>query len=501
MEIADRLAQQVAEYRQVRDHLERGVLPLATSLDGRSFEFQASLHGLDLTRGAYVSLETEEGSRLGQITDLTHTTERADVEAATGGGSSGVLLRMAGGTGLVLDVDAPPFHDARIRPAEPREVAAWFERAAPRDRAGLIAGEFLLAGGVPAVLDSGGFSRHTFMCGQSGSGKTYSLGLLLERVLAQTTLRMVILDPNSDFVGLGRLRDDAEADSSAAYERVQEEVLVWSHGVSGDRELRLRFAELDFAIQGALLDLDPIRDREEYAVLSDLLRAADEGAPLITGLEQLTESGSEGARRLGMRASNLGVLQWGIWDPQQRSLIQELREPSTRCTVVDLGSLETVEEQRVVAAAVLSTLWDTRLSREPCLIVIDEAHNICPAEPADPLSRISTGRAVQIAAEGRKYGLYLLTSTQRPDKVHENVVSQCDNLLLMRMNSEGDVDTLRTIFSFIPPGLMAGATSFRLGQALVGGRIFPQSGYLQMGRRVSQEGGLDVPTSWATPRG
>ena len=191
----------------------------------------------------------------------------------------------------------------------------------------------------------------------------------------------------------------------------------------------------------------------------------------------------------------------GHWDPQQRSLIQELREPSTRCTVVDLGSLETVGEQRVVAAAVLSTLWDTRLSREPCLIVIDEAHNICPAEPADPLSRISTGRAVQIAAEGRKYGLYLLTSTQRPDKVHENVVSQCDNLLLMRMNSEGDVATLRTIFSFIPPGLMAGATSFRLGQALVGGRIFPQSGYLQMGRRVSQEGGLDVPTSWATPRG
>ena len=135
--------------------------------------------------------------------------------------------------------------------------------------------------------------------------------------------------------------------------------------------------------------------------------------------------------------------------------------------------------------------------REPCLLVIDEAHNICPAEPRDAVSALSTEQVVQIAAEGRKYGLYLLVSTQRPYKVQENVVSQCDNLLLMRMNSEADLADLSKLFSFVPPGLMAGATSFGMGQALVGGRIFPQSGYVQMGRRVTREGGVDLPTSWA----
>jgi hypothetical protein len=57
-----------------------------------------------------------------------------------------------------------------------------------------------------------------------------------------------------------------------------------------------------------------------------------------------------------------------------------------------------------------------------------EAHNICSVDPRDEVGRLSTDTVVQIAAEGRKYGLYLLTSTQRPHKVHENVVSQCDNL-------------------------------------------------------------------------
>jgi DNA helicase HerA-like ATPase len=107
---------------------------------------------------------------------------------------------------------------------------------------------------------------------------------------------------------------------------------------------------------------------------------------------------------------------------------------------------------------------------------------------------------VQIAAEGRKYGLYPLTSTQRPNKVHENVVSQCDNLLLMRMNSEADLTDLGRLFSFVSPGLVAGATSFRTGQALVAGRVLPHAAYVQMGVRVSEEGGADVPAAWATPR-
>ena len=41
--------------------------------------------------------------------------------------------------------------------------------------------------------------------------------------------------------------------------------------------------------------------------------------------------------------------------------------------------------------------------------------------------------AVRIAAAGRKFGLYLLVSTQRPQKIAENVLSQADNLVLMRL--------------------------------------------------------------------
>ncbi|QNN55078.1 ATP-binding protein [Nocardioides mesophilus] len=422
-----------------------------------------------------------------------------DADESVAGPGGQVRVRLAEGVGTLLEGDGRPFHDAAVRPARPAEVAAWLERVRP-SRAGLTVGELLLAPGVPATLDSGGLDRHTFLCGQSGSGKTYSLGVLLERVLAETSLRVVVLDPNSDYVGLAQVRDGADPTLAARYADVPAQVAVWGNGPGADRPLRLRFADLEGPARAALLGLDPIRDREEYAVLAELLRAQEDGQPLMTGADQLLEADSPGARQLGARALNLGVLDWQVWGPDQPSLVQELRQPTARCTVVDLGSLDTVQEQRLVAEAVLSTLWASRLSRVPCLVVIDEAHNICPAEPANAMTRLSSERAVQIAAEGRKFGLYLLTSTQRPHKVHENVVSQCDNLLLMRMNSRADLADLGRLFSFVPEGLMAGATSFRMGQALVAGRIMPNVAYVRMGERVSREGGADIPRTWAAPR-
>jgi hypothetical protein len=499
-ETGDWMGEQLVRYRQGRERFERAVLPLATSLDGRSFQLQASLHHLELRRGGYVVLEHEDGDRFGQLTDLEGRSVRADVEWAPGSSSS-IEVRAAVGSGLLLD-DGGAFHDARVRPARPDEVAAWLDSTRRGDRATLTIGELLLAPGVPAELDAGGLNRHTFMCGQSGSGKTYSLGLLLERVLAETSLRVVILDPNSDYVGLGDLRQETGAAEADRYREVMADVAVWSNNDDGSAHpLKLRFAELDTRTQCAVLGLDPLKDRDEYAALGDLLRAGRDGRPMVTSVDQLEHSSDPSARQLFTRAANLGVLGWSVWGPEKRSLIEELGEPTSRCLVVDVGSLETLEEQRMIADAVLGELWRRRRDRRPVLVVVDEAHNVCSAEPDNALSAVTTERAVQIAAEGRKFGLYLLVSTQRPNKVHENVVSQCDNLLLMRMNSLADVGDLTRLFSFVPPGLMAGAPTFGLGQALVAGRLFPYGGaYVQMGSRLSREGGADIPTDWAAVR-
>lgn len=73
----------------------------------------------------------------------------------------------------------------------------------------LTIGDVLGTPGTHAALDARKFNRHTFWCGQSGSGKTYALGVVLEQLLLHTELPILILDPNADFVRLREPRDTA----------------------------------------------------------------------------------------------------------------------------------------------------------------------------------------------------------------------------------------------------------------------------------------------------
>ena len=64
------------------------------------------------------------------------------------------------------------------------------------------------------------------MCGQSGSGKTYTTGVLFERLLAYSSLPMMIVDPNSDHVHLGALADpDNRSAEAERYRRVAPSVV------------------------------------------------------------------------------------------------------------------------------------------------------------------------------------------------------------------------------------------------------------------------------------
>src|SRR5215213_9651070 len=407
------LTQGLEHFRTIRHELEQSVLPLATSLDGRRFTFQASLHGLELRLGGYVVVE-HDGSpeRLGQVLELEPAQAGgAELNVGGTGGSetslrAGVMIRHARGHGALLEPSGVPFHDATVRPAAVEEIREWMRRSR-RPRAHLEIGELALAPGVPCALDAGGFDRHTFLCGQSGSGKTYSLGVMLERLLLETRLRIVVLDPNSDYVRLQTLRGDADAAVAERYRDAAGGMVVHSAREDGDRRLRFRLGEIDPRAQAAVLRLDPIDDREEYAEFAAFLAA---GRP--PAVEAMLSSSSPGTRRLGTRARNLGIEDWGVWAADQPgSTLDVLQDPGTRGVVVDLGSLATREEQALAAEAVLGELWRRREERAPVLIVIDEAHNVCPAEPEDPLTALATAHAVQIAAEGRKFGLYMLVST------------------------------------------------------------------------------------------
>jgi DNA helicase HerA-like ATPase len=332
-------------------------------------------------------------------------------------------------------------------------------------------------------------NRHTFWCGQSGSGKTYALGVLLERILLTTRLPMVVFDPNSDFVRLGETNPGADLDAVAAH--AGREVVVLRPG-DETSPLHVLFKEMTPRARAAVLRLDPVVDRAEYNALLGLMDDLD-AVDTPDVVAHLLSLGNPDATALAQRLQNLGVLEWTTtWAYGAESATAVVaRRPAA--TVLDLGGYDRNEEQLTVTLAILDDLWARRTERRPLLLVIDEAHNLCPPDPETPLGMAVRDRLIQIAAEGRKYGLWLLLSTQRPSKVHPGIVSQCDNLTLMRMNSRDDLDQLAAIFGFVPRALLAQAARFRQGEALLGGGFVPMPSIVRVRGRLTPEGGIDVP--------
>ena len=341
---------------------------------------------------------------------------------------------------------------------------------------------------APARLLAAKLNRHTFWCGQSGSGKTYALGVALEQILLRTRLPVVILDPNSDFVRLGEVHEDAPAADAA--ELATRDIRVRRSTTGAGEPLRATFLAMPLRSRAAILQIDPVLDADDYNTM--LRMETDISLVKDHDLVGFIRSHPDRIRhQLAMRLENLGVTEWKLWAWGQRSVTDDI-DDQPDATVVDLGGFATQPESRAAALAVLDHLWDHREQRIGRLIVIDEAHNLCTPDPATPLERLLTERIVQIAAEGRKYGLWLLLSTQRPSKVHPNALSQCDNLALMRMSSPRDLAELSEVFGYAPESLLERSPSFAQGQALFAGGFVDQPSLVQMGARLTHEGGIDV---------
>jgi DNA helicase HerA-like ATPase len=452
---------------------------VAVSLDGRQFHFDGRI-GASVEPGEFVTLEPDGAAALiGQVDDV----------ALSGPSTVHGAGRILGAISADGRLDARlggPFATAPMLRAGADVVELVYDAS----RATLPVGS-LLDSEIPARLMPHRFNRHTFWCGQSGSGKTYALGVLLERLLLDTELPMVILDPNSDFVhlsdaGAGRDADASAGDRDALAGR---DIRVLRPRQEGPDGLRVSFIDMPTPAKAAVLRLDPVADRAEYNKLIHL--EAMIGTQYVEDVVPALAQGDDVAKALSARIENLRLVDWDVWALGHRTAT-EIIDERPDATVLDLGGFGYPEEYLVVAMAVLDDLWAKRESRRPILIVIDEAHNLCAPDGDSPLQRAVRERIIQIAAEGRKFGLWLLLSTQRPSKIHPSIISQCDNLALMRMSSPIDLEELATVFGFAPPAMIARSPRFRQGEALFAGGFVPAPSMIKVGDRLTREGGVDV---------
>lgn len=92
------------------------------------------------------------------------------------------------------------------------------------------------------------------------------------------------------------------------------------------------------------------------------------------------------------------------------------------------------------------TQWTEIEKRHPVALFCDEAHLYIPERAtADSVDDISVGIFERIAKEGRKYGVGLVVISQRPSEVNRTVLSQCNNVVAMRLTNGEDQSVIKRL--------------------------------------------------------
>ncbi|MDQ9036975.1 ATP-binding protein [Acinetobacter seifertii] len=128
----------------------------------------------------------------------------------------------------------------------------------------------------------------------------------------------------------------------------------------------------------------------------------------------------------------------------------------------------------------------------PILMVYEEAHKYVPNSELTKF-RASKMAIERIAKEGRKYGITLMLSSQRPSEISETIFSQCNNFISMRLTNPVDQNYVRKLLPDSLGGIIDILPSLHQGDALLVGDSIVLPSIVTIDRCDPEPSSNDIP--------
>lgn len=327
----------------------------------------------------------------------------------------------------------------------------------------------------PVYLDAEG-ARAVLVCGKRGSGKSYTVGVIVEELLASggEDIIPIIVDP------MGVYHTMTQANTTQ-----QDTLFNWGLSAKGynvrllvpgdpsslyDEDILQALNQRDVNVVSLRLnpsDLTP----DGWCDLFDANINRPLGIVLFRAVQRLQESGKnfsisdivqmvarDGKAQDTSKEALLNRLEaaqsWQLFAQKDYLPIHEVFVPGT-VNVLDLSRLEPGARGRrnltvsVIARNLFRARSDARLREEFGLgaplprvwMLIDEAHQFVPKG----VTTLAKEQLVRWAKEGRQPGLSLAVASQQPSAIDADVLSQCDVILSHKLTTRDDVSALNNL--------------------------------------------------------
>jgi len=321
-------------------------------------------------------------------------------------------------------------------------------------------------------------TKHLSILASTGSGKSYTVGVLLEEfVRGDNRGSGVVVDIHGEY---DTLAEDREfGDRFEIYEpkiRVSN-MTVEDYDLASPRRLTGKMRNRLYQV------LNELGDEVNYG-FDEVLAELDE--------EDQTES--------AIRWRINSIKNFGVFDESVETSLDDICRPG-EFSILQFPQASEVEEKialsyfarkilearknykRVRMGKGLSESSET--IKFPVFLVLEEAHNYAPANRDVPTRDLLR----TIAREGRKFGVGLCVVTQRPSRLDEDVLSQCNSNIIMKIKNEADQNSIRKGVEAASEDLIRDLPGLTPGQAVIAGECLNTPVLVDIRRRRTEHGG------------
>ncbi len=376
------------------------------------------------------------------------------------------------------------------------------------------------AGEVPVVLSiKDVVSTHLAILASTGSGKSYTAGVLVEELMQPyNRAAVLIVDPHGEYHTMSSIQGDANFAGSDGY---KPEVKIFTPDSIKVRFSTLTEADVKYLLPEGTSDKMLHFLRQAYRSLQDRLKAEGRRDYLYSYFDLRDEVQRQQYGKNdkdagdGGNVSSIQGLLWrldsrfdrtdSIFHPHEHIELHELYKPG-RVTILDLSDIEQHEQQvivgtllrRVNKARVMTTRGEAEKGENfldyPVFTLLEEAHRFAPSGA----SVVSTNVLKQILSEGRKFGVGIGLITQRPGKLDQDVLSQCMTQIIMRIVNPIDQQTVAQSVEGAGRAMLAELPALTKGQAIISGVGTNTPVMCRIRPRITQHGGetFDAPAEW-----
>lgn len=398
------------------------------------------------------------------------------------------------------------------------------------------------ASAVPVFLDVNRLvTEHLAVLAMTGSGKSYTVGRIIERLVAINNGTVVVFDPHGEYgraLAGGEMHFNEHPDElddqrdrvvlpaiRDAFTRLREAgagITIYS---PQNPSFRQKYAGLnqELALQFDHFEMDDLSEilpgltepqqrvldvairywiAHETAMPRDINRLRHYLGDGIDDVRQWDELSQAEATALNGRSAGVASMKLSRVLQEAQSfyhsglaaatdVYEMVGRPSDRIgrlAIIDLQGLSDTAKQ-VITALISSEILRAASSKtdriRPCFLVYEEAHSFAPAGESAVSHRIIK----KIAGEGRKFGVGFAVVSQRPSKLDPDVTSQCNTLIAMRLKNPDDQRFIAKTSDMVSAADLDQLPGLSTGEALICGRSIPAPLLVRVGTKALVHGG------------